>query len=59
MDELQKQTYDKLHEFLCDGSEGVITLNQTEAYVAMKAMEDQQRYQNPILEIPTEAIGLK
>ncbi len=54
MDSWQKNIGDKLSVFLdiksIDGPEEVrIDINQKEAYVLLKALEDQQRYLNPLL----------
>lgn len=53
MDNWQKHVFDRCSEFLgedCDysGTEK-LTLNQREAYVVLKALEDQQKYLNPLL----------
>lgn len=57
MDNWQKHTFNKLaafvdQEFEYDENEAHISLNQREAYVVLKALEDQQKYLNPALLVP-------
>ena len=54
MDNWQKHVADKCRvfvgaEFEYDEHETTISLNRREAYVVMKALEDQQRLLNPVL----------
>ena len=57
MDEWQKKVYEKCKGLI--GSESPetksasisISLTTSETYVVMKALEDQQRYLNPLLEV--------
>lgn len=59
MDKWQKQINKRLSEFIgniVDNSKSVspdvkIAINHKEAYVLLKALEDQQRYLNPLIEV--------
>ena len=56
MDNWQKHVFDKLsafidEDFTYEENEVNITLNQREAYVVLKALEDQQKYLNPLLKV--------
>ena len=59
MDDWQNYLYKKLRDFVGKvpetvvGEEVQIRINSREAYVLMKALEDQQRYLNPLIKIPT------
>ena len=58
MDDWQKYLYMKLRDFVGKvpetviGEEVQIKINRKEAYVLMKALEDQQRHLNPLMKIP-------
>lgn len=60
MDEWQKHLYEKCAELVVkqgmSKTSTSISICEKEAYVIMKALEDQQRYTHPMLEIPSEAI---
>ena len=54
MDNWQKHVSDKCSAFIDEDfeyeeNEVTISLNQREAYVVLKALEDQQKYRNPAL----------
>ncbi len=54
MDNWQKHVADKVYAFIdadfkYEENETHISLNQREAYVVLKALEDQQKYLNPLL----------
>ncbi len=54
MDNWQKHVADKVSAFIeadfeYKENETYISLNQREAYVVLKALEDQQKYLNPLL----------
>lgn len=57
MDVWQKHVYTKVSAFAdskfeyTDGPEVHIEINQREAYVVLKALEDQQRYLNPSVRV--------
>lgn len=57
MDNWQKHVFDKCSAFInedfkYDKNEVTMSFNQREIYVLMKALEDQQKYLNPLFEIP-------
>lgn len=54
MDNWQKHIYNKCSAFISEDfkyeeKETTISLNLREAYIVLKALEDQQRYLNPAL----------
>ncbi len=56
MDTWQKHVYDDCvalvgEEFEHEEHEPSISLGRREAYIVMKALEDQQKYLNPLIEI--------
>lgn len=56
MDTIQKHVYDDCSAFVGERFEHYehethISISQREAYVIMKAFEDQQRYLNPVMVI--------
>lgn len=55
MDEWQKQIYKRLTDYIGNiaNEECKIILNFREAYVLLKALEGQQRYLNPVIELAT------
>jgi len=58
MDNWQKHVFDKCSAFIGEDfeyneNEVTIILNQREAYVVLKALEDQQKYLNPLVEMPS------
>ena len=60
MDNWKKHVYDKCsvfvkEEFKYEENEVTISLNSKEAYIVLKALEDQQMLRNPILEVPESA----
>ena len=64
MDNWQKHVFDKCaalvdEDFKYEEKETTISVNSKEAYIIMKALEDQQKFHSPILEIPADAIGEK
>ena len=59
MDSWQKHVYNDCSAFVGEKFEHIeneptISLSKREAYVVMKALEDQQKYLNPLLEVPNE-----
>ncbi len=57
MDEWQKHCYEKMRDFIGKvpetvvGEEVKIGINRKEAYIFLKALEDQNKYLNPIFHI--------
>lgn len=56
MDNWQKHVFDKClaftgEDFEFEEKEVTISLNSREAYIVLKALEDQQRYLNPMKEV--------
>jgi len=56
MDNWQKHVHDKCSAFVGEDfeyaeNETTISLNQREAYIVKRALEDQQRYLNPLLDV--------
>jgi hypothetical protein len=56
MDNWQKHVFDKCSAFVSEEfayveNEVTISLNQRETYIVMKALEDQQKYLNPTIQV--------
>lgn len=56
MDNWQKHVFDKCSTFVgadfkYEGHETTISLNQREAYIVKKALEDQEKYLNPMIKV--------
>lgn len=58
MDRWQHDLYKKCSNLVGRG-EGEVTISSKEAYVIMKALEDQQMFRSPRFEVPEDAIGLR
>ena len=61
MDNWQKHVSDKVKTFIdadfeYEENETTISLNQREAYIVLKALEDQQKYLNPLLTIKSKGV---